>query len=72
MSNLSRITYLCTQLGIDFENVELYAGHKEILFTLPNSVIEDLHNSEDPDEKYDAFCEAYGVWYAAESGCWVA
>lgn len=74
MSNLSRIIRVCACLDIPIQDVHLYAGYKEIMFTLPDSVIESLRNQEDGflDEKYNAFCEKYGIYYVAESECWVA
>lgn len=72
MSNLSRIIDLCYGLNIDPVSVELYAGYKEILFSLPDSVIDELREQGELGEAYEYFCKKYGVYYAQESELWVA
>jgi hypothetical protein len=71
MSSLAAITYVCTQLVIDFESVELVAGYKEVLFTLPEAVIASLRDENDElAGKYEAFCEEYGIWYRSDYDLW--
>ena len=72
MTNLSRIVKVCVFLGIDCESVELFAGHKEVLFSLPDSVIEGLYEDGELGEKYDEFCHEYGIDYVSECNLWVA
>lgn len=72
MSKLSRIVRLCTILGIPIQDVEMYAGYKQVFFSLPESVIDSLRNSDgDYDtEEYEKFCDEHGFWYDSEMECW--
>lgn len=69
--NLKSIVELCTELNVDFGSVDFYGGYKEVLFTLPDSIIESLRDEVgDLTEKYDEFCEKHSIWYDTEWECW--
>ena len=71
MSSLSNIVDVCAALLVPLEEVNLYAGHKQVLFDLPDKIIESLRDeSGDLTDKYDEFCCKYGVYYS--DGLWAA
>lgn len=71
MSKLSRITDVCVELEIPFDSVEMSVGYKSVYFDLPSRVIESLHNMDgELSEKYDAFCDKYGIWYDYDYDSW--
>jgi hypothetical protein len=72
MSKLSRIVRLCTVLDIPIQDVELYAGYKQVYFCLPESIIDALRdeNGDYDTEAYEKFCDTHGIWYDSEMECW--
>jgi hypothetical protein len=71
MTKLSRITNVCTKFNIDFDSVELEAGYKSVYFRLPDIVIESLRDDNgNLIEKYEAFCDTYGIWYDSDYDAW--
>lgn len=73
MSNLKDIIDVCEALQVPLESVQLYAGYKEILFTLPDSIINGFRDADgNLTDAYDVFCNTHGIWYTSDTKCWVA
>ena len=69
--NLKSIVEICTELNVDFAEVEFYGGYKQVLFTLPDRIIESLRDETgDLTEKYDEFCDKYSTGYDSEWDAW--